>query len=140
MTYSPVPIEKMVPSYKDQVWGEEILLAETPIYTLKGLHYKAGKAGGLQYHVEKDESFYLAKGEAFVDFDRGDGKLERVPMSSGDTFHVPPGAVHRFEAVTDCTVFEASTPHKDDRVRMEEHYGVPVIGDAYGLPTTRAVG
>jgi hypothetical protein len=42
--------------------------------------------------------------------------------------------VHQVEAVTNCIFFEASTPHLDDRVRVEEKYGLPADG---GLPTTR---
>jgi len=48
-------------------------------------------------------------------------------------FHFPPGAVHQEEAITDCTIIEASTPHFNDRVRVEEKYGVNING---GLPST----
>jgi len=36
--------------------------------------------------------------------------------------------------VTDCVFFEASTPHFNDRERMEAQYGLPDTG---GLPSTR---
>ncbi len=52
-----------------------------------------------------------------------DGTLERVLMRPGDTFTVPPGAIHRFEAITDCVVYEASIPVFDDRVNVEHIYG-----------------
>jgi len=132
-----IPIETVAQQVLPRVWGEEVIVAETDHYLGKVLYYQAGKAGGLQYHVEKDETFFLFAGRAYVDYDNGDGVLIRVEMSPGESFHIPPGAVHRFEAIEDCVVFEASTPHYDDRVRAEEAYGVPVIGDAYGLPTTR---
>lgn len=135
--YTPVSIETVDQQILDRVWGEEIIVAETDKYLGKVLQYKAGCAGGLQYHVEKDETFYLFSGRAWVDYDDGSGALVRIEMTPGDSFHIPPGAVHRFEAIEDCIVFEASTPHYDDRVRMEEYYGVEVIGDAYGLETTR---
>jgi mannose-6-phosphate isomerase len=31
--------------------------------------------------------------------------------------------VHRMEAVTDVDILEASTPHLDDVVRLEDRYG-----------------
>lgn len=128
-----ITIERYHPKILTRDWGEEMFVAETPHYLGKVLRMKAGTAGGLQYHVEKDESFFLFSGRALVRFDRGAG-LEVRPMLSGESFHIPPGAVHQVEAVTDCVFFEASTPHYDDRVRCEAQYGLPESG---GLPTTR---
>lgn len=114
-------------------WGREIVIAQTDTYLVKLLIMKAGAAGGLQYHATKVESFFLQEGQAFVDYDAGDGKLSRLPMSPGMTVHVPAGAVHRVTAITDCTFIEGSTPVFDDRVRVEAEYGEPEVG---GLPTT----
>lgn len=115
-------------------WGREILIAQTPHYIAKILLMNAGAAGGLQKHVDKVESFFLDEGQAFVDYDAGDGKLTRLAMSTGMTITVPAGAVHRVTAITACKFFEASTPHFNDRVRCEEEYGEPKVG---GLPSTR---
>src|SRR3990167_1082027 len=104
-------IELFISETKRQPWGWETLIAHTPQYTGKVLLYRAGMAGGLQYHVEKDETFLLHEGQGWIDYDGGDGKLTRRRMSAGESYHIPPGAVHRFEAFTDCIVFEASTPH-----------------------------
>jgi len=114
-------------------WGTETLVAWGPGYIGKVLRYSAGKAGGLQSHRQKDETFYLHEGEAWVDYDPGDGTLARVRMAAGMSFHIQPSTPHRFTAITDCVVFEASTPHFDDRVRLEAEYGEPDTG---GLPTT----
>ena len=134
--YTPKPVEPFTPQVLDRVWGQEIFVAETPHYLGKLLKMRAGTAGGLQIHVDKDETFYLHSGRALVDYDPGNGSIVSVQMEPGEAYHIPPGAVHRVRALTDCEFFEASTPHYDDRVRMEGHYGVPVLG-APGLPTTR---
>lgn len=114
-------------------WGEELIVADTPQYLGKVLRMRAGTAGNLQYHRKKDETFFLWSGTAQIWFDAGQG-LCSVPMFPGQSYHVPPGAVHRVVAVTDCVFFETSTPHQDDRVRMEAWYGEPETG---GLPSTR---
>jgi mannose-6-phosphate isomerase len=44
-------------------------------------------------------------------------------MREGDSIRIPPGTVHRMEAVTDVDILEASTPHLDDVVRLEDRYG-----------------
>lgn len=118
----------------ERTWGREILVADTPNYIGKLLLMRAGAAGGLQYHEQKVETSYLHSGEAWIDTDDGDGKLTRYKLDAGMSVHIPAGVVHRVTAITDCVFFEASTPHFDDRVRVEARYGEPETG---GLPTTR---
>ena len=102
-------------------WGTELLVAHTPQYTGKVLSMRAGASGPLQYHEHKDETFYLVSGTASVEFDAGNGLITRR-MKAGESYHVPPGAVHRVTAITECTFFEASTPAFDDRVNVEHLY------------------
>lgn len=99
-------------------WGTERLVAHTAYYTGKVLYMNKGASGPLQYHEHKDETFYLFSGEAIVEFGNGDGGYEKRRMYAGESYHVPPGAVHRVEAVIDCVFFEASLPVFDDRVAV----------------------
>ncbi len=111
-------------------WGTELLIAQTDSYIGKVLIMKSGHRGGLQYHERKDETFYLYSGEAWVYYDGGDGEITRTLMRPGMSFHVPPGAVHQVEAVSDCVFFEASNPVFDDRVNVGERYGRPDTGES----------
>lgn len=118
-----------------RAWGREILIAHVSgLYTGKVLLMKAGAKGGLQKHHLKNECAYIYSGELWFDYDSGDGKISRRKMTAGDSVHIPPGAVHREEAITDCVIFEVSTPHFNDRVRMEKEYGEEVPEG--GLPST----
>jgi mannose-6-phosphate isomerase-like protein (cupin superfamily) len=114
-------------------WGREVLIAHTSQYLGKVLYMNAGHAGGLQFHREKVETFFLFHGRARVTTDKGDGILTSWEIGPCDSIHVPAGAVHKVEAIEDCIFFEVSTPHFDDRVRCEAFYGLPDTG---GLPTT----
>ena len=115
-------------------WGSEILIGLVPEkFSLKKLLLKAGSRGGLQYHHKKDEIGFLVSGVLIVRYDSGDGVLVEKKLSEGDTFHFPPGFVHQEEAVTDCIIIEASTPYFNDRVRVEDRYGLEMCG---GLPST----
>ena len=116
-----------------RLWGREVLIAKTPQYIGKVLYMNAGHAGGLQYHREKVETFFLFSGRARVTTDKGDGLLTSWEMLPGESYHIPAGAVHKVTAVEDCVLFECSTPVFDDRVRVEERYGLTHDG---GLPTT----
>lgn len=102
-------------------WGQELLVAETGTYIGKVLTMRAGASGPLQYHERKDETFHLYEGHAELTTDVG-GKLITRPMRAGQSYHVPPGTVHRVKAVTACVFFEASTPVFDDRVNVEDRY------------------
>lgn len=99
-------------------WGTELLIAETPDYIGKVLYMRKGGTGALQYHRVKDETFFLFEGVALVEYHDELGILQTHEMRCGEAFHVPPGAVHRVEALTDCVLFEASTPVFDDRVAV----------------------
>jgi len=115
-------------------WGNEDLLVHSEgKYTMKQLFLKAGKKGGLQFHRKKDESSYVISGKLLLRFDDGNGNLKEMVVGPGDWFRFPPGCIHQEEAITDVLRIEVSTPHFNDRVRVEENYGIKVSG---GLPTT----
>ena len=116
-------------------WGKEELLVLIPkVLTLKKLLIKKGKKGGLQYHHKKNECGILIKGKLKLRFETKKGVLKSKILSSGDTFHFPPGSIHQEEALSNCTIIEASTPHFNDRVRVEEKFGLKTKS---GLPSTR---
>ena len=117
-----------------RAWGTEKLLALIPKkINLKKLFIKKGQKGGLQFHRKKNECGVIVSGKLKIKYDNGSGKLCEKILSTGETFHFPPGCVHQEEALTDCEIIEASTPHFNDRVRVEERYGLKNDG---GLPST----
>lgn len=107
----------------DKPWGYEILWAKTDDYVGKILFVKAGQSLSLQYHRQKEETIHLESGECQLEAGTSENDLSTITMKPGDTFHVPPGRLHRLQAVTDCRFFEVSTPHLDDVVRLKDHYG-----------------
>jgi quercetin dioxygenase-like cupin family protein len=76
----------------------------------------------------------MISGQMLIRYDLGDKILKEKVVSAGEVVHFPPGLVHQEEAITDCEIIEASSPHFNDRVRMEEAYG---FEKSQGLPTTR---
>lgn len=117
-------------------WGDEVLVALIPKkISLKVLRIKKGKKGGLQFHRKKNECGIVISGKLKVIFENRKGKLLKKILKKGDSFHFPPGAVHQEQAITDCQIIEASTPHFNDRVRVEKKYG---LTPETGLKTTRA--
>ncbi len=104
-------------------WGHELIWAESDAYVGKILKIEAGEALSLQYHEVKEETLYLLSGTLKFYAGPLGGELEEVELEAGDSYHVRPRTVHRMVAVTDVTMLEASTPHLDDVVRLEDRYG-----------------
>jgi mannose-1-phosphate guanylyltransferase len=115
-------------------WGEETLLVlASGKYSMKKLFIKAGKYGGLQYHRQKDEASYIVEGRMILRYEDEHGKLVDKEVGPGDWFHFPNGCIHQEIAITDVLRIEVSTPHFNDRVRVEDLFG---ISDTAGLRTT----
>jgi mannose-6-phosphate isomerase-like protein (cupin superfamily) len=108
----------------EKPWGYELIWALTDVYCGKVLFVKAGASLSLQFHKEKDESWYVQSGRAKLELGKaGQGVLDEEVISAGAAFHYEPGTVHRVSALEDTTILEVSTPHLDDVVRLEDRYG-----------------
>ncbi|MDB5224641.1 MAG: cupin protein [Candidatus Adlerbacteria bacterium] len=119
----------------ERPWGREILLVLIPgVLSLKRLEINAGFKGGLQRHHKKNECGYILSGTLMFRYDPGNGVLLERTLRKGEALHIPPGCVHQEEALTDVVIIEASTPHFNDRVRMEPAYGMQIPEG--GLPST----
>ena len=129
----PVPV-RMV----QKPWGHEVIWASNELYVGKLLHIKAGHALSVQYHNQKDETIHVLRGRMLYRVATkselltrnseqrtasGELALREIEMNEGDSFRNTPGTVHQMEAITDCDLLEASTPHLDDVVRLKDLYG-----------------
>ena len=106
----------------DKPWGYELRFVRTERYAGKLLFIKAGSQLSLQYHETKDEAFLVHAGTLELVLGRGAEQSVHT-LEAGEAWHVAPGTVHRFRAVTNCALFEVSTPELEDVVRLEDDYG-----------------
>ena len=112
----------------EKPWGYELHWAKTDRYVGKLIHVNAGHALSLQYHNQKDETIFLWAGQMLFEIAEGHegtagGPLTKREMKPGEAVHVTPKTVHRMTAITDCDIFEVSTPELQDVVRLEDRYG-----------------
>jgi len=107
----------------EKPWGNEVIWADTELYVGKILHVNAGEALSLQYHREKDETLYVLSGYVRMEAGPSPEDLEVVELRAGDAMRLRPGTVHRMEALEESDVLEASTPHLEDLVRLDDRYG-----------------
>jgi mannose-6-phosphate isomerase len=123
------------PTRVEKPWGYELHWAKTDRYVGKLIHVNAGHALSLQYHNQKDETIFLWSGRMLFEIAEGhEGTagsgapgatvpLTQREMKPGEAVHVTPKTVHRMTAITDCDIFEVSTPELQDVVRLEDRYG-----------------
>ncbi len=112
------------PRRVEKPWGWELIWADTDAYVGKILFVKAGESLSLQFHREKDESWYVESGRARLELGEvGQEALDEEVVTADACFRYRPGTVHRITALEDTTILEVSTAHLDDVVRLEDRYG-----------------
>ena len=100
-------------------WGKEIWIAETPKYLGKIIIVKKGCRLSKQYHRWKHETFHCDAGRCAIEIN---GK--RMILKKGQSVSIPPRTVHRVDACFGMVkLFEVSTSHSKDVVRINDDYG-----------------
>lgn len=107
----------------EKPWGYEIIWAKTSDYVGKLLFVRQGESLSLQYHQVKEETLFIESGECIIETGKDENSLTGYTFTSGGIFHIPPGRLHRIKAVSDTRIFEVSTPHLSDVVRLKDKYG-----------------
>jgi mannose-6-phosphate isomerase-like protein (cupin superfamily) len=112
------------PERVEKPWGYELIWALSEEYAGKLLSVNAGQQLSLQFHRQKDESWYLLEGVAELEFAApGEKTTTAEVVRPGAAFRIRPGTVHRIRALEDVLMLEVSTPRLDDVVRLEDDYG-----------------
>jgi mannose-6-phosphate isomerase len=112
------------PERVEKPWGYELIWALSDAYAGKLLSVNAGHELSLQFHREKDESWYVLEGRAQLEFAAaGEKTTSSEVVTPGAAFRITPGTVHKVRALEDTVILEVSTPQLDDVVRLEDVYG-----------------
>ena len=112
-------------------WGSENIFIASDRFIGKVLTINPGQRTSLQYHRQKNEAIYVARGYLTVTSSEGSHERELLGfgkpfvLSPGKSLIIPPRTLHRFEApeYEDVILFESSSPELDDVVRVEDDYG-----------------
>ena len=95
-------------------WGEELIIENNEMYCGKLLIFKQGCKFSMHYHMIKDETWYVDKGEFIYRWiDTETAEIHEQYLKVRDTVRQRPGQPHQLEAITEGTIFEVSTTHSD---------------------------
>lgn len=126
-------------------WGWERWITDSSFpYVLKQIYIRAPHKSSLQLHLEKHETAWITEGSGYlhlcgtdIDVEKYSAGLysnERISelleensyrrlLKPGEVFHIPPGTIHRVEALEDIMLIEASTTELDDVIRLRDDAG-----------------
>jgi mannose-6-phosphate isomerase len=114
-------------------WGYELWINnQHPNYAFKEIYIRAGHKTSLQYHQLKKETNVLLSGVARLHYNNNlSVEIDKVSLDDVlnltinpiSIIDVPPLTLHRLEAITDITLYEVSTPHLDDVIRISDDTG-----------------
>ena len=97
----------------EKYWGNIKTLFENDQHTVKRIFMKKGTQSSMEYHIKKEESYYIESGILKVGTRLGRAKNTSFLMKQGDIFHIPPGFMHMRIAMEDTTIIEFSTLDDD---------------------------
>lgn len=110
----------------DKPWGYEIhWTPEDKPYMGKLLHINAGARLSLQYHDQKEETWFIVSGRGKVIWDNEKGELTETELQKNQGYSCCFGQKHRLVGITDCDIIEVSTPELGTTWRIEDDYKRP---------------
>ena len=80
--------------YREKYWGWIKTCTATEDFTLKHIFMNKGSQSSLEYHVKKDENYYILSGEIQVGIRIGRAENKAIILTEGEVFHIPPGLMH----------------------------------------------
>lgn len=95
-------------------WGHELIIHNSEKYCGKILVFKAGCKFSMHYHLIKQETWYVNKGEfkfTWIDTENATWNVQNLKV--GEVVTIPIGLPHQLEALTEGEIFEISTEHFD---------------------------
>jgi len=98
--------------YRDKYWGWIKTCCATNDFTLKHIFMYKDSQSSLEYHVKKDENYYILSGKLKVGLRIGRAENKEVILNEGDVYHISPGLMHMRFAIEDTHIIEWS--NKDD--------------------------
>ena len=105
-----LPEKLKIVDSRERYWGNIKTLFADDNFTVKIIEMRKGSQSSLEYHVTKDEFYYIYSGKLKLGSRIGRGENTSI-IRSGDVYHIPP-LMHMRIAIEDTVIIEWS--NKDD--------------------------
>jgi mannose-6-phosphate isomerase len=111
----------------EKPWGYELhWVRDDAPYIGKLLHVNEGAQLSLQVHDEKQESWFIIKGNGAVIWEDNKGEMVETVLQPGMGYSTKLGQKHRLKGLEGgCDIVEVSTPEAGTTWRLEDDYARP---------------
>ena len=97
----------------DKYWGDMKTLFENDQYTVKRIFMRKDTQSSMEYHIDKEESYYIESGKLKIGTRIGRAKNTSLILNENDVFNIPVGFMHMRIALEDTVIIEFSTLDND---------------------------
>ena len=97
----------------DKYWGNIKTNFENKTHTVKRIFMRKGTQSSMEYHIKKEESYFIESGKLKLGTRIGRAKNTSLILNQGDVFHIPQGFMHMRIALEDTVIIELSTLDDD---------------------------
>lgn len=97
----------------EKYWGDMKTLFENDQFSVKRIFMRKGTQSSMEYHVKKEESYYIESGRLRIGTRIGRAENKSFVLEQGQVFHIPVGFMHMRMALEDTTIIEFSTLDDD---------------------------
>jgi len=97
----------------EKYWGNMQTLFENDLYTVKRIFMRKGTQSSMEYHVSKEEAYFIESGKLKVGTRIGRAQNSSLVLEQGETFPIPVGFMHMRIALEDTVIIEFSTLDDD---------------------------
>jgi mannose-6-phosphate isomerase-like protein (cupin superfamily) len=104
----------------DKYWGNMKTLFENDQYTVKRIFMRKGTQSSMEYHIDKEESYYIESGKLKIGTRIGRAKNTSLILNENDVFNIPVGFIHMRIALEDTVIIEFSTLDNDNDSHIVE--------------------
>ena len=115
-----LPPKKRILEKRDKYWGQITTVVAEEDFTLKEIFMKGGTQSSMEYHIKKDENYYIQSGKLKVGIRLGRAENKSLVLNKGDVFHIEPGVMHMRIALEDTTIIEWSNRDDDSDSNIVE--------------------
>lgn len=101
-------------------WGKIKTVYENSELVVKHIEMNKGTQSSMEYHLKKDEYYYLVKGKLKIGMRIGRAKNVSKILEEGQIYHIPRGLMHMRIALEDCIIVEWSNSDDDSDSNIVE--------------------
>lgn len=115
-----IPVPQVPHSHKEKYWGHITTLASNDAFAIKTIFMKANTQSSMEYHVNKEEWYYIVSGKIKLGLRLGRAKNISLTLMPGDIVHIPKGLMHMRIALEDTHIIEWSNKDEDSDSHIVE--------------------